>query len=106
MHLFSLACYVLLKQTNKKEAIMSLHKQMNTPLSNTTNQSHSSGGEDISSEKLTLLKHRINILELFFIRNDKRPKRERKRKADSLAHLFNDDKEASFLVSRQDADLP
>ena len=85
---------------------MSFNKQFTTPQSNTTNQSNSSSGEDITSEKLTLLKHRINILELFFVRNgNSRPKREKKRKADSLAHLFNDDKEASFLVSRQNVDL-
>ena len=33
---------------------------------------------------------------VFFLGNDRRPKREKKRKADSLAHLFNDDREASF----------
>jgi hypothetical protein len=77
-------------------------KQYNTPQSNTTNRSYSSGGEEISAEKIFLLKHRINVLEFFFLGNDRRPKREKKRKADSLAHLFNDDREASFLVNRSE----
>jgi hypothetical protein len=41
-------------------------KQYNTPQSNTTNRSYSSGGEEISAEKIFLLKHRINVLEFFF----------------------------------------
>ena len=83
---------------------MSLNRFI-TPQSNTTRQSSSSGGEVISPEKMALLKHRINILELFYLRNDTRPKREKKKKADSLSHFFNDDKEASFLVCRWNVDL-
>jgi hypothetical protein len=83
---------------------MSLNRFI-TPQSNTTRQSSSSGGEVISPEKMALLKHRINILELFYLRNDTRPKREKKKKADSLSHFFNDDKEASFLVCRCNVDL-
>jgi hypothetical protein len=83
---------------------MSLTKQFITPQSTTTNQSYSSCGEEISSQKLNLLKHRIKVLELYFVGNDN--KREKKRKADSLAHFFNDDKEASYLVSRLNMDMP
>jgi hypothetical protein len=63
----------------------------------TTNQSNSSIGEEISSEKLATLQQRIKVLELFFKVNN--AKVEKKKKADTIAHLFNDDKEASFLVS-------
>jgi hypothetical protein len=58
-----------------------------------------------SQDKIALLKHRINILELFYVGNDTLPKREKKRKADSLSHFFNDDKEASFLVRKWIVDL-
>jgi hypothetical protein len=60
-----------------------------------TNQRHT--GEEISLEKIKILNERIKVLEMYFEGHE--IKREKKKKADSLAHFFNDDKEASFLVS-------
>ena len=77
-----------------KQSMTSQSNQFITP---PTNHSTRSLGEDISLETLSILRERINVLELYF--EVKETKVEKKKKAEPLAHIFNDDKEASFLVS-------
>ena len=62
-----------------------------------TNSSKSQIREEIPLEKLVILNERIKVLEMYF--EGQGMKGEKKKKADSLAYIFNDDKEASFLVS-------
>jgi hypothetical protein len=62
-----------------------------------TTQSKSQISEEIPLEKIFILNERIKVFELYFQGNEM--KGEKKKKADSLAHIFNDDKEASFLVT-------